>query len=153
MRFDRLESKDFSAHDEQTAGKSFLPRGITLDELISTGSRVVTAVDLWALSLLTHRLLRKLALVDPQRYPGFDQTMHSAVMVLKSPQAQSATDPLPHHLAEVAFAVHYFLKESDLIPDETPEIGLADDFAIVNRVFSRNRHEIENVIHGSCVAI
>ena len=67
-------------------------------------------------------------------------------VVLKSPQAQVAIDPLPRHLAEVGFAAHYFLKESDLIPDTTPEVGLDDDFAIFKQVLARNRFEIDNVI-------
>ena len=98
---------------------------------------------------MTHRLIRKLELIDTRRYPGFDQAVHAAVLVLKSPQAQAAIDPLPRHLAEVGFAAHYFLKESDLIPDETPEVGLADDFAIFKQVFARNRLEIDNVIYRS----
>jgi Protein of unknown function (DUF1232) len=127
----------------------FLASDTTLDEFIASGSRLVTAVDLWALSLLTHRLIRKLELIDPSRYPGLDHAVHATVLVLKSPQGQAALDPLPRHLAEVGFAAHYFLKESDLIPDKTPEVGLADDFAILKQVFTRNRVEIDNVIYKS----
>ena len=127
----------------------FLPRDTTFDELIASGRRFVTAVDLWALSLLTHRLIRKLELIKPGRYPGLDQAVHATVLVLKSPQAQAAIDPLPRHLAELGFAAHYFLKESDLIPDKTPEVGLADDLAIFKQVFARNRLEIENIIYKS----
>ena len=47
------------------------------------------------------------------------------------------------------YQTHYFLKESDLIPDKTPEVGLADDFAIFKQVFARNRLEIDNVIYKS----
>jgi Protein of unknown function (DUF1232) len=67
---------------------------------------------------------------------------------LKLRDSHASIDPLPRHLAEVAFAVHYFLKNLDLIPDKTPVIGLVDDFAILKRVFARNRIEIENVIRN-----
>jgi len=85
-----------------------------------------------------HRLIRKLELIEPGRYPGLDQAVHATVLVLKSPQAQAAIDPLPRHLAELGFAAHYFLKECDLIPDKTPEVGFADDLAIFKQVFARN---------------
>src|SRR4029077_7187973 len=113
MSNDSRTSKDVAVSGNENAYNSFLPRDTTLDELIASGSRFVTAVDLWALSLLTHRLIRKLELVDPRRYPGLDQAVHATVLLLKSPQAQAAIDPLPRHLAEVGFAAHYFLKESD----------------------------------------
>jgi hypothetical protein len=153
MRYDRNDFHDAPNSEEEDICASFLPHGTTLDELIADGSRVVTAADLWALSLLTHRLLRKLETASPCSYPGFDHNVHLAVLILKSAQAQSAIDPLPLYLAEVAFAVHYFLKNLDLIPDKTPVIGLVDDFAILKRVFSRNRTEIENVIHTARVRI
>ena len=149
MRNDSRILKDAAVAGNENAYSSFLPRNTTLDELIASGSRFVRAVDLWALSLLTHHLIRKLEGVDPQRYPGFDQAVHATVLVLKSPQAQDAIDPLPRHLAELGFAAHYFLKDSDLISDKIPEVGLADDFAIFKQVFARNRLEIENVIYKS----
>jgi hypothetical protein len=108
MSNDSRTSKDVAVSGNENAYNSFLPRDTTLDELIASGSRFVTAVDLWALSLLTHRLIRKLELVDPRRYPGLDQAVHATVLLLKSPQAQAAIDPLPRHLAEVGFAAHYF---------------------------------------------
>jgi hypothetical protein len=147
MRNDSRALKDAAVAGNENAYSSFLPRDTTLDELITSRSRFVRAVDLWALSLLTHHLVRKLELVDPRRYPGFDQAVHATVLILKSPQAQEAIDPLPRHLAEVGFAAHYFLKDSDLIPDKIPEVGLADDFAIFKQVFARNRLEIDDVIH------
>ena len=147
MRNDSRILKDVVVPGNQSAYNSFLPRDTTLDELIASRSGFVRSVDLWALSLLTNHLIRKLESVDPRRYPGLDQAVHATVLVLKSPQAQDAIDPLPRHLAEVGFAAHYFLKECDLIPDKTPEVGLADDFAIFKQVFARNRLEIDNVIY------
>jgi hypothetical protein len=149
MRNDSRTLKDAAVSRHENAYNSFLPRDTRLDEFIASRSRFVRAVDLRTLSLLTHHLIRKLELVDPRRYPGLDQAVHAAVLVLKSPQAQAAIDPLPRHLAEVGFAAHYFLEESDLIPDKTPEVGLIDDFVIFKRVFARNRLEIDNVVYKS----
>ena len=149
MRNDNRVLKDAAVSGSENAYNSFLARDTTLDELIARGSRFVTALDLRALSLLAHRLIRKLELIDPHCYPGFDQAVHATVLVLRSPQAQAAIDPLPGHLAEVGFAAYYFLKESGLIPDRTPGIGFADDFAIFKQVFARNRLDIDIVIYKS----
>lgn len=40
---------------------------------------------------------------------------------------------------ETAFALHYFANEDDFIPDEVPEIGYADDSAVVRAVLTRHR--------------
>jgi uncharacterized membrane protein YkvA (DUF1232 family) len=48
------------------------------------------------------------------------RTLEAAALV-------NATDPLPRCLAEGTFAAQYLLKEDDLIPDNLPGIGLADD--------------------------
>jgi hypothetical protein len=98
--------KNAAVSGNENVCNCFLPSDTTLDELIASGSRFVTAVDLWALSLLTHRLIHKL--IKAGRYPGLDQAVHATVFVLKSPQAQAAIDPLPRHLAELGFAAHYF---------------------------------------------
>ena len=56
-------------------------------------------------------------------------------------------DPLPKDLAEVTFAADYFLKIYDLIPDNTPEIGLDDDYAVLKRVIARNQTELDDIVH------
>ncbi len=45
-------------------------------------------------------------------------------------------------LREAAFALFYFLKGYDLIPDHLPEVGLLDDALLVEAVFRRNAHEL-----------
>jgi uncharacterized protein DUF1232 len=56
----------------------------------------------------------------------------------ESPTAQQAKDPLPRWLAETGFAAGYLLKGFDLMPDHLPEMGLADDALILQRVIERN---------------
>ncbi len=43
---------------------------------------------------------------------------------------------------EAAFAVFYFLKGFDIIPDSVPSIGLLDDALLVETVLRRNAHEL-----------
>ena len=147
IRIEHVDPRSYGTPGRQDIDHYFLQKACAVDELIEEGSRLTTAVDLWAISLLTHRLLRKLDLVKPCQYPGFHQALHTTVLVLKSSRAQVAVDPLPKHLVEVTFAAHYFLKVYDLIPDNTPEIGLADDYAVLKRVMARNRTELDDIVH------
>ena len=128
----------------------FLQKGFTVDKFIEEGRRLVTSADLYALSLHSDRLFNKLEQINPSYYPGLDLAVHTIVLVLKSARAKSAVDPLPKHLAEVAFAAHYFLKVCDLIPDNTPEIGLADDKAVLRRVLARNQTELAKIVILPC---
>jgi|SRR5271166_343089 len=124
----------------------FLQKGFTIDKFIDEGGRLVNSADLRALSLQTNHLLNKLERISPSHYPGLDQTVITIVLVLKSARAKAAVDPLPKHLAEVAFAANYFLKDCDVIPDNTPEIGLADDYAVLKRVLARNQNELAKIV-------
>ena len=128
----------------------FLQKGFTVDKFIEEGRRLVTSADLYALSLGCDRLFNKLEQINPSYYPGLDLAVHTIVLVLKSSRAKSAVDPLPKHLAEVAFAAHYFLKVCDLIPDNTPEIGLADDNAVLRQVLARNQTELAKIVIPPC---
>jgi len=128
----------------------FLQKGFTVDKFIEEGRRLVTSADLYALSLGCDRLFNKLEQINPSYYPGLDLAVHTIVLVLKSSRAKSAVDPLPKHLAEVAFAAHYFLKVCDLIPDNTPEIGLADDNAVLRQVLARNQTELAKTVILPC---
>jgi uncharacterized membrane protein YkvA (DUF1232 family) len=48
----------------------------------------------------------------------------------------------PPALREAAFALFYFLKGYDLIPDSLPEVGLLDDALLVEAVFRRHTPEL-----------
>lgn len=49
--------------------------------------------------------------------------------------AEGVEDGLPYATASaVAFAIIYAYRQFDLIPDSTPEVGLADDSAVVRTV-------------------
>ena len=124
----------------------FRLKGSCVDKLIDEGRLLVDSADLRALSLETNHLLTKLERISPFFYPGLDLAVHTIVLVLKSARAKAAVDPLPKYLAEVVFAARYFLNVRDLIPDNTPEIGLADDNAVLRRVLARNQTELAKIV-------
>ena len=146
IRNERGDARCRGTPEGQDIDRYFLQNGFTIDEFIDKGGRLVTSANLHALALQTNQLLNKLKGISPAHYPGLDQAVITIVLVLKSARAKAAVDPLPKHLAEVAFAAEYFLKVCDLIPDNTPDIGLADDNALLKRVLTRNQNELAKTV-------
>jgi hypothetical protein len=146
IRKERVGARPCGAPASQDIDDYFLQKEFTIDKFIDEGGRLVNSANLHALSLQTNELLNKLKGINSSHYPGLDQAVITIVLVLKSARAKAAVDPLPKHLAEVAFAAEYFLKVCDLIPDDTPRIGLADDSALLKRVLARNQNELAKTV-------
>jgi uncharacterized membrane protein YkvA (DUF1232 family) len=113
-----------------------------IDEYIEEQGQQVNSSDVCVLGTFTGRLLDKLKETNANEYPGLREAVQLIVRVLESPAAQQAKDPLPRWLAEAGFAASYLLNRYDLIPDHLPEIGLADDALILQRVIVRNHSEL-----------
>jgi hypothetical protein len=141
-RKEYLDPESGSALARNDLNQYFLRKGFTIDKFLEQGRRLVYSDDLHLLSLHTNDLLKKVEGISPFHYPGLDMAVHTIVLVLKSPRAKAAVDPLPKHLAEVAFAAQYFLRINDLGLDSTGEIGLAADNAVLKRVLARNQTEL-----------
>ena len=141
-----VDPQSWSNPERADIDKYFLRDRITVDKLIDEGRRLIKTRDFQALSRKADQLLNKLEGISPCCSPGLDLAVHTIVLVLKSARAKAAGDPLPKHLAEVGFAAGYFLEVYDLIPDDTPEIGLADDYAVLKRVLARNRTELAKIV-------
>ena len=118
---------------------------MTIDEYIEDQRQGVNSTDLRRLGTFTGRLLDKVKETNAIEYPGLREAVQVIVLVLESPATQKAQEPLPRWLAEIGFAAAYFLKRFDLIPDHLPEIGLADDALILQRVIERNQSELTAV--------
>jgi uncharacterized membrane protein YkvA (DUF1232 family) len=150
IRIEQVDPRSCCAPGCQDIDHYFLQKGFTVDKFIEEGRRLVTSADLHALSLHTDHLFNKLEQINPSYYPGLDLAVHTIGLVLKSTRAKAAVDPLPKYLAEVAFAAHYFLKVCDIIPDNTPKIGLADDNAVLRRVLARNQTALAKIVILPC---
>jgi uncharacterized membrane protein YkvA (DUF1232 family) len=55
-------------------------------------------------------------------------------------------------LAEIAFAAGYLLKGFGVIPDHLPNIGLADDARVLERIVQRNRLELHRAL-AECINV
>src|SRR4029077_12637282 len=132
-----LEFGRVSSTEWRVSGKT-----MTIDEFIEDAAQHVNSTDLRVLENFSGRLLDKLKQSNSDMYPGLREAVQVIVWVLGSPAAQQAKDPLPRWLAEAGVGAAYFLKRFDLIPDHLPEIGLADDTLIHQRVIERNQSEL-----------
>jgi uncharacterized membrane protein YkvA (DUF1232 family) len=71
-------------------------------------------------------------------YPETERQLWFLAAVVESVWTDGYHD-MPYRAAlEAAFAITYFQREVDLIPDSIEGIGLLDDAAIVQTVFARN---------------
>jgi uncharacterized membrane protein YkvA (DUF1232 family) len=117
-------------------------KAMTVDEYIENQRQQLMSSDIHALGTFADRLLEKLNHTNAGAYPGLSETVHLIVQLLRSPMFKQAEDPVPVWIAEVGFAAAYLLKRNDLIPDDLPEIGLADDVLVLQRVIERNHSKL-----------
>lgn len=113
-------------------------RAISIDEYIDNQAGTMKAEELRELRRFLPALAGKKAAALAQQREKLVQGIDMLEDHLPSKAVETATDPLPHHLAELGVAARYVLKGVDIIPDTLPELGLADDEWIVGRVMQRN---------------
>jgi len=110
----------------------------SIDDYIQLQAQAFTSAHLKELALFSPAMNAKLATPQAVKRLEFQQQARLLLKILHSDEVRLARDPLPIHLAEIGVAARYLLTGADLIPDQVPEIGLADDEIIIRRVFSRN---------------
>ena len=121
---------------------------LTIDEFIEHQRQRVDAIDLCVLAGFGGQLLQKVKGEKADDYPGLREAVYLIVQALESPAARHAKDPLPHWLAEIAFAAGYLLKGFYVIPD----IGLADDARLLHRIIERNQLELHSAL-AECINV
>ena len=125
---------------------------LTIDEFVEYQRQRMDAIDLWVLAGFGGHLLQKVKGENADDYPGLREAVYLIVQALESPAARQAKDPLPHWLAEIAFAARYLLKGFYVIPDRLPDIGLADDAWVLHRIIERNQLELHRAL-AECINI
>lgn len=113
-------------------------KAVSIDEYIENQARTMKAEELRELRRFMSALAEKKTAALAQQREKLVQGIDMLADLLPSAAVGQATDPLPHHLAELGVAARYVIKGVDIIPDNLPELGLADDEWIVGRVMQRN---------------
>src|SRR5260370_11131162 len=90
-------------------------------------------------------LRERFAKIPAQTYPYLaDQLQFLSLMV----EDQIVRDPAAEMVGEAAFALLYFQRATDLIPDSIPGMGLLDDAMIVRIVLGRHERAFKSSSHA-----
>ena len=107
---------------------------IGIPDYVEKGGELVTPTALKNLLGLWTSLQRKVARVKE----GSRLRRRMDVLALFVEEAQEGSGSSGPALREAAFALLYFLKGFDRIPDAVPEVGLVDDAMVVQAVLDRH---------------
>lgn len=118
------------------AGLARADRELTPSGHIERGAACVQYEDLAVLPALRPALEAKLAAV------GDSARLRHRLALLLHYLAEVPAEAGTPGQREAAFAVFYFFKGYDLIPDSVPEVGLLDDALLVETVLRRNAAEL-----------
>jgi uncharacterized membrane protein YkvA (DUF1232 family) len=110
-------------------------REATPSSHLERGSAIVTPADVERLRRMFPALRSKAA-----RITDSDVLARRINLLIQYVQ-ETPTGELTPALREAAFALFYFLKGFDLIPDAVPHVGLLDDAMLVETTLQRNAHE------------
>ena len=106
--------------------------------LITRGASRLTPADVQQLVSDLPDLRERFGLLREAGYPDAERQLHFLSQVVELVWTEQYRD-MPYGAAlEAAFAVFYFAREGDLIPDTLGAIGLIDDIAVAQTVLLRN---------------
>ena len=109
-----------------------------IEELITLGAPEVTPESLDHTIRMLPQLRAKFAQIED---PRIDLTLplDFLAQILEDFSAGLCRD-LPYHaVADIAFSMQYLDQEQDLIPDSLPDVGYADDAAVMNRILTKHQ--------------
>jgi len=109
-----------------------------LIELIIRGAARLTPADAHRLVAEMPELREQFARLRDSGYPEAERQLWFLSHIVEQVWTDQYREMSYGAALEAAFAVTYFLREGDLIPDFIGPIGLVDDIAVVQAVLQRN---------------
>lgn len=107
-------------------------------EFIARGAAQLTLRDVHQLVAELPEIREQFAQLRSSPHPETEGRLNFLAEVVDAVWT-GAYPHMPHAAAlEAAFAVTYFFRETDLIPDSLGSIGFIDDAAVVHAVLARN---------------
>lgn len=106
-----------------------------LTHYLAEGAGLVGPADLAALEGLLPELEAKIARITESE--RFRRRLETLALYFRE-----TTHDGPER-REAAFALTYFLKGYDLVPDNVPQVGLLDDALLVEAALNRNIHALQ----------
>jgi uncharacterized membrane protein YkvA (DUF1232 family) len=116
-----------------------------ISSFIERQARAVSIREINRLIVDLPALRERFAKIPMETYPHLaDQLQLLSLMV----EEQVVRDPAGQMVGEAAFALLYFQRATDLIPDSIPGMGLLDDAMIVRIVLARHEQAFKFSSHA-----
>jgi uncharacterized membrane protein YkvA (DUF1232 family) len=112
---------------------------------IQSQGRALSIADIDRLIVDLPALRRRFAKIPSQTYPYLADQLEFLSRVVEE---QVVREPAADMVGEVAFALLYFQRATDLIPDSIPGMGLLDDAMIVRIVLGRHEQAFKSTLHA-----
>jgi uncharacterized membrane protein YkvA (DUF1232 family) len=116
-----------------------------LTGFIQSQASSLSVADLDRLIANLPALRERFARIAAQTYPYLADQLQFLSRVLEE---QVVREPVAEMVGEAAFALLYFQRSTDLIPDSIPGMGLLDDAMIVRIVLGRHEHAFKSSSHA-----
>ena len=116
-----------------------------LNDFIQSQSRALSLAELDRLTGDLPALRERFAKIPAHTYPYLAEQLQFLSLVVED---QVLRDPAAELVGEAAFALLYFQRATDLIPDSIPGMGLLDDAMIVRIVLGRHGHAFKSRSHA-----
>ena len=116
-----------------------------LNDFIQSQSRALSLAELDRLTGDLPALRERFAKIPAHTYPYLAEQLQFLSLVVED---QVVRDPAGEMVGEAAFALLYFQRATDLIPDSIPGMGLLDDAMIVRTVLARHQQAFKFSPHG-----
>jgi uncharacterized membrane protein YkvA (DUF1232 family) len=115
---------------------------------IQTQAGALSVVDIRRLIRDLPALGERFATIPLQTYPYLLGHLEFLFLVFKEQVTGRSGSPARLIVSEAAFALLYFERTNDLIPDSIPGIGLLDDAMIASLVVRRNEAAFKHSSHA-----
>ena len=116
-----------------------------IGSFIESQARAVSIADINRLIVDLPALRERFAKIPAETYPNLADQLQLLSLVVEE---QVVRDPAGQMVGEAAFALLYFQRATDLIPDSIPGMGLMDDAMIVRLVLGRHEEAFKLNPHG-----
>ena len=121
---------------------------VELTGFIQSQARVLSLADLNRLVINLPELRARFAKIPSETYPYLSYQLEFLCLFVEEQIVGRNRDAAEEPVAEAAFALLYFQRSTDLIPDSIPGMGLMDDSIIVCIVLGRHEHAFKSSSHG-----
>ena len=119
-----------------------------LTSFIQSQAAALSLADLDRLIVESPALRERFAGIPLDRYPYLSDQLEFLLLFVEEHVVGRSRDLTEEPVGEAAFALLYFQRTTDLIPDSIPGLGLLDDAMIVGLVLRRREEAFRRTLYG-----